>query len=114
MRRTLLVGLLLTGLLTAILGAGCGGNAVVPGVVFGVLATLIQAGAGHAMRGATTLPYSEFLKRYGVGMGLRLGGVGVLMAAIVMRPGLFPPLPSAIGFLGVLIPLLFFETRMAR
>ncbi|MDZ4674298.1 MAG: hypothetical protein SGI84_07585 [Gemmatimonadota bacterium] len=114
MKRTLLVGSALTGLLAATLGAGFGRIGVVPGLVFGALATAIQAGAGHAMRGAAELPYSAFLKRYGIGMGLRLGGVGVLMAAIVMEPALFPPLPSAIGFLGVLIPLLFFETRMAR
>lgn len=114
MRRTLLAGVGLTGVLTAVLVAGFGSAAALAGLALGGLATVIQAAAGHAMRGATALPYSEFLKRYGIGMGLRLGGVAILMAAIVLRPETFPPLPSAIGFLGVLIPLLFFETRMAR
>ena len=114
MKRTLAVGLGLTAAITVLLVAGFGSAAALPGSAMGALATAIQAGAGHAMRGATELPYSGFLKRYGIGMGLRLGGVAVLMAAIVSRPAVFEPLPSAIGFLGVLIPLLFFETRMAR
>ena len=113
MRRTLALGVAVTGGIAVLLVVGFGPDAPLPAVVMGVLATTIQAGAGHAMRGATELPYSGFLKRYGIGMGLRLGGVAILMAAIVSRPAIFEPLPSAIGFLGVLIPLLFFETRMA-
>ena len=47
-------------------------------------------------------------------MGLRLGGRGILIGGDrQLGPTIFQPLPSAIGFLGVLIPLLFFETRMA-
>jgi len=113
-KRTVAVGLGLTVAIVALLVMGFGPGAALPGIAMGVLATAIQAGAGHAMQGAAELPYSGFLKRYGIGMGLRLVGVGVLMAAIVGRPAVFEPLPSAIGFLGVLIPLLFFETRMAR
>jgi hypothetical protein len=47
-------------------------------------------------------------------MGLRLGGVVLLMVAVVVRRDLFDPLPTALGFLGVLIPLLFFEARPTR
>jgi hypothetical protein len=47
-------------------------------------------------------------------MGLRLGGVAVLAAAIVMNRSVFPPLPSALGFVGVLVPLLFLEVRLVR
>lgn len=114
MKQTVLLGLALTVVLAALLFVGFGPGAVVPALLLGALATAIQAGAGQAMRGATALPYSAFLKRYGMGMGLRLLGVVVLMTAIIAKPGLFLPLPSAIGFLGVLIPLLFFETRLAR
>jgi hypothetical protein len=39
--------------------------------------------------------------------------VGLLVAILLDRER-FPPLPSAVGFLGVLIPLLFLEVRLAR
>jgi hypothetical protein len=47
-------------------------------------------------------------------MGLRLAGVAALAAAIVIDRTVFPPLPSALGFLGVLVPLLFLEVRWVR
>jgi hypothetical protein len=47
-------------------------------------------------------------------MMLRLGGVVLMGAAVVWDRTLFPPLPTAIGFLGVLIPLLFLEVRFVR
>ncbi|MFN2315295.1 MAG: hypothetical protein ABR602_01345 [Gemmatimonadales bacterium] len=114
MIRTLKIGVLLTVLVTAALGAGFGTGAVLPAASFGLLATVIQVGAGRAMRGASALSFAEFLKRYGIGMGLRVTGVAVLLVAIVARPELFLPLPTALGFLGVLIPLLFFEARLAQ
>jgi len=112
--RTLGLGLVLTLGMAATLRVGFGPGALLPALAFGLLASLIQAGAGLAMRGAAQLPYSGFLKRYGIGMGLRLAGVALLMVAIVARRDLFLPLPTALGFLGVLIPLLFLEARLAR
>jgi len=112
--RTIATGLGLTVLVAGAIRVGFGPAALLPAVLFGLLATAIQAGAGRAMRGAAQLGYAEFLKRYGIGMGLRLGGVVVLMVAIVARRELFDPLPTALGFLGVLIPLLFLEARLAR
>jgi len=106
--------LVLTVGLAVALRVSFGPTALVPVLIFGALATAIQVGAGRAMRGAARLSHVEFLKRYGIGMGLRLGGVLVLMVAIVAWPELFVPLPTALGFLGVLIPLLFLEARLAR
>ncbi len=114
MRRTIATGLVLTLAVSAALRAGFGPGSLLPALTFGLLAPAIQAGAGVAMRGAVELSYAEFLKRYGIGMGLRLGGVMVLMVAIVARREWFDPLPTAFGFLGVLIPLLFLEARLAR
>lgn len=114
MIRTLRIGALLTLVATAVLGAGFGTGAVLPAAGFGLLATLIQVGAGRAMHGVAALSFAEFLKRYGIGMGLRVTGVAALLVAIVARPEAFPPLPTALGFLGVLIPLLFLEARLAR
>ena len=42
--------------------------------------------------------------------------LGVLAIALAagLDPRHFPPLPTAAGFLGVLLPLLFFEVRLIR
>ena len=36
------------------------------------------------------------------------------LAAVLWNRELFPPLPSAVGYLGVLIPLLFTEIRFLK
>jgi hypothetical protein len=41
-------------------------------------------------------------------------GILVFMLAVSFRRDLFPPLASAMGFLGVLIPLLAIETRLVQ
>jgi hypothetical protein len=112
--RTAGTGLLLVAVVAGAVRIGFGPAALLPAILFGLLGLVIQVGAGRAMRGATRLSYAEFLKRYGIGMGLRLGGVVLLMVAVVVRRDLFDPLPTALGFLGVLIPLLFFEARPTR
>jgi hypothetical protein len=47
-------------------------------------------------------------------MGLRVGGVVVFLVAVLVDRELFPPVPTALGFLGVLIPLLFAELRFVK
>jgi hypothetical protein len=107
-------GLGLTALVTAGLWGAFGPAAVLPAVVFGVLATLIQLGAVLLLRRVWGGTNAEFLKAAGLGMGLRLGGVVLLTVAMVADRGRFPPFPTALGFLGVLIPLLFLEVRFVR
>ena len=43
----------------------------------------------------------------------RLWGTQAAVAA-GLDPKHFPPIPTAAGFLGVLLPLLFFEVRLIR
>ncbi|MFN8652292.1 MAG: hypothetical protein U0133_10350 [Gemmatimonadales bacterium] len=112
--KALLAGLVLTGLVALAIRAAFGPAAMNGTVVFGVLATLIQLGAIVALRRAWGGTNAEFLKAVAVGMGLRLGGVVVLAVAMAVDRGHFPPLPTALGFLGVLIPLLFLEVRFVR
>lgn len=114
MIRTLRLGLLLTALVAGIIGMVGGVRMVWPVVGFGVLATGIQMVATEVLRGAAGQPLPVFMKRYGLGMGLRVAGVALLLVAIVAWPGTFPPLPTALGFLGVLVPLLFLEARLTR
>ena len=107
-------GLLLTGLVTAILAAGFGAQAVLPGLAFGAVATTIQLAATALGNRAAAGTFEATVKAFGAGFGLRLLGIGLMLAAIVARRDLFPPLPTAFGFLGVTIPLLFMEMRKPR
>ncbi|MEE8360543.1 MAG: hypothetical protein V3R71_00235 [Gemmatimonadales bacterium] len=52
-----------------------------------------------------------FVRRWLVGMVFRLAGVVLVFVAVALQPELFPPLPTALGYLGVVIPLLFTEIR---
>jgi hypothetical protein len=47
-------------------------------------------------------------------MALRLAGVAAMAVATVVAPTQFPLLPTALGFLGVLVPLLFLEVYLIR
>ena len=99
---------------TALLLLAYGRPALVPAIVFGLLATLIQVVADRFVARRLQAPVGEFGRGYVAGMGLRLAGIVLMAVAIVAAPGLFPPLPTAFGFLGVLVPLLFMEMRLAR
>jgi hypothetical protein len=81
---------------------------------FGMLATLVHLAAVALIRPAIDGPYKKLMTRWAMGMGLRLLGVGVFLVAVTMQRELFPPLPSAIGYVGVLLPLLFSEMRLLR
>ena len=104
--------------LTALL-AGVGwmvwGKPAVPAVLaFGLLATGIQVVATALMRRGPEAPFPVLARRWGAGMGMRLGGVVVLAAAVAVDPEHFPPLASALGYLGVVLPLLMLEMRLVR
>lgn len=91
-----------------------GEQAAVAAALFGLLATLIQVLALVLMQPVREAPFQRFLARWGAGMGLRLLGVLGIALAAGLDPRHFPPLPTAAGFLGVLLPLLFFEVRLVR
>jgi hypothetical protein len=81
-------------------------------VIFGLLATKLQFLAGrYAAKVPKEAEFAAFLKGWGMGMGLRLLGVVVLAVVCTAWPAQFPAIGAAIGYLGVLIPLLFLETR---
>ncbi|HET9275502.1 MAG TPA: hypothetical protein VFN96_05465 [Gemmatimonadales bacterium] len=114
MTRSALLGLVLAALAAAVAGAIWDRQAAVAALVFGTVATAIQAGALALMRKARGAPVQQFLKRWGAGMGLRLLGVVLIAVAGGVAPALFPPLAASLGFLGVLLPLLFYEVRLIR
>ncbi len=109
-----LLGTALTALATAIVGLGWGWPAAGAAAAFGGLATAIHLAAVAALKPAMRGPFERLARRWAVGLALRLGGAVILGAAAVWRPDVFPPLPVAIGYLGVLVPLLFTEMRFLR
>lgn len=109
--KVLAVGLGLTAAVTGMLWLVWGQTALIPGATFGVLATVVQTVAVAMVRPVWTAPFDRFAVRWLAGIGLRLLGVAAIVVVVLLRRDLFPPLPTAFAYLGVLIPLLFTETR---
>ncbi|HET9514316.1 MAG TPA: hypothetical protein VFO95_10365 [Gemmatimonadales bacterium] len=79
--------------------------------LFGLLALAIQLLAGRLMIGARNATLQQLMKRWGAGMGLRLLGVILVGVVVWLNPKALAPVPAALGYVGVLIPLLFLEAR---
>ena len=108
-------GLLLTALVTAALAAWLGRAAVLPAAVMGGVAIGIELVAVRALRrGLAAAGTAEFFKGFGIGMMLRLGGVVVFAVLSAWDRERFLPLAAGLGYVGVLIPLLFLEVRFIR
>lgn len=108
------VGLALTAGVTAASALLWGEGGVVPAAAFGLLATAIQAVAVRLVQPVLRSPFRALAKRWAFGMGLRLVGVVLMAVAVSLDPVRFEPLPTALGYLGVVIPLLFMETRFLK
>jgi hypothetical protein len=112
--RIVLLGLVLLIGLSLLAGRLWGSQAAIAAAVFAGLAIAIQVGAFALMRPARHDKVEKFLKAWGAGMALRLLGVVAIAVAAGLDPAHFPPLAAALGFLGVLLPLLFYEVRLIR
>ena len=108
------LGIALTVLVSGLLVLAWGQGALLAGLVFGLIATAIQVISVALVRPVYAGETNRLLKRWGVGMLLRGLGVALVGIAVTIDRGLFPPLPSALAFLGVLMPLLFMEVRLVR
>ena len=108
------LGLGLTALVTGLLVLGWGREALLPGLIFGLIASSIQAISVALVRPVFAGETVMLLKRWGLGMLLRGVGVVLVAVAVTLDRTLFPPLPTAVAFLGVLVPLLFMEVRLVR
>jgi len=112
--RILPIGLGLTGLVTGALVVGFGRGALLSGLVMGGLATGIEMVAARWLRRGLAASTPEAMQGFAAGLLFRLLGVGVFAGLVVWNRVVFAPLPTALGFLGVSIPLLFLETRFIR
>ena len=78
-----------------------------PAAIGGGVALVAQLWAVALLRPKMRAPNPEFMARWLGGMGIRLLGVGVVL--IISRT-----VPALLGYVGVLLPLLFLETRFLR
>ena len=79
--------------------------------VGGVVAVVAQVGAVLLIRPVIGAPNKTFVPRWLLGMALRAALVIGLVVYAAQHRSLVAPLPAALGCLGVLLPLLFTETR---
>ena len=105
--------LLLTGLgvVLVVVAAGIAGRAAGIG---GAAALGAQLGAVALLRPAMRAGQPVFMARWLGGMGVRALAVGLILAIAATHRAELAPLPTSLGFLGVLLPLLFLETRFLR
>ena len=100
------LGLALVGVAVAVGGRAAG--------IGGLTALGAQLVAVALLRPVMRAPQSEFMARWLGGMGVRaLALAGVLAYSATHRAAL-GLLAASLGFLGVLLPLLFLETRFLR
>ncbi len=78
-----------------------------PAAIGGAVAVIAQLWAVALLRPKMRAPNPEFMARWLGGMGIRLLGVGIVL--IVSRT-----VPALLAYVGVLLPLLFLETRFLR
>lgn len=88
-----------------------GGRAAAIGGTVGLVA---QVWAVALLRPGMKAPTTAFMGRWLGGMAIRLLALGALLVWSATHRATLPPLAAAGGFLGVLLPLLFLETRFLR
>jgi hypothetical protein len=104
----------LTLVVTGLLLAGFGRQAWIPGLVMGGAATGIELVAARWLVRGLASTTRDTMQGFVAGMLFRLLGIGLFAGLVLWNREVFAPLPTALGFLGVLIPLLFLETRFIR
>lgn len=104
-------------LLAAVGGALTAGAVWLGGQAAGIgggVALAAQLWAVALLRPAMKAPTPQFMARWLGGMAIRVLALGLLLGWAVTHRGSLAPLNASLGFLGVLLPLLFLETRFLR
>ena len=103
----LVVGL---GLVVVVVRLGGGRD----GAIGGAVAVAAQLVAVALLRPAMGAPQPVFMARWLAGMGVRALALGALLVFAAIERAALAPLPASLGFLGVLLPLLFVETEFLK
>ena len=85
-----------------------------PAGIGGAAALAAQLAAVALLRPAMQAPQPVFMARWLGGMGVRALAAGGVLAFAATHRAALPLLPASLGFLGVLLPLLFLETRFLK
>ena len=101
---------------------GVGGVLIAAAVLLGGTAAGIGGGVALAaqlwavvlLRPALHAPTPLFMARWLGGMAIRVLALAALLVWSATHRGTLPLLPSSLGYLGVLLPLLFLETRFLK
>ncbi len=80
-------------------------------LVGGGIATSAQITAVALLRPGMKAQTPEFVRRWALGLAIRAASVVVLVVVVLATRSVLPPLWMALGFLGVLLTLLYAETR---
>ena len=105
------VELVALGAVLIAIAAALGGAAAATG---GAVALAAQLWAVRLLRPAMKAPTPQFMAKWLGGMATRALAALVVILVAVWRGDALPLLPAALGFLGVLLPLLFLENRFLR
>ncbi len=112
--RDALIGIALTALITGVVWVFWGSSAIMPTAVFGLLAAGIHVAAVALLKSGLRQSFGTLMWRWSMGMGLRLIGVVLFAVAVTLQGDRFPAIPTAIGYVGVLLPLMLTEMRLIR
>ena len=84
---------------------------LVAALVGGGIATSAQVAAVALLRPGLKAQTPEFVRRWVSGIAIRGGSAVVLVGVVLATKTVLPPLWTALGFLAVMLTLLYAETR---
>jgi F0F1-type ATP synthase assembly protein I len=85
-----------------------------PAAIGGGVALLAQTWAVALLKPKLRAPNPQFMARWLGGMGIRFLALAALLVWAVTHRDALAPLPAGLGYLGVLLPLLFLEIRFLK
>jgi len=85
-----------------------------PAAIGGGIALAAQTWAVALLGPAMHAPTPQFMAKWLGGMAVRVLALGALLTWAATHPHSLPVLPASLGFLGVLLPLLFLETKFLK
>lgn len=112
--RLVAAGVALAALLAAVAGAARGAGALAASACGSAVALAAQVAAVGLLRPVMADRTPAFMRRWVGGMAVRGFSALVLVGLVVALRGSLPVVWMAAGYLGVLLPLLFVETRYLR